>query len=286
MIKTIPTKKLTNGFEMPVLGLGTWMMGEYPDLKVTEIKSVEMAINSGISHIDTAESYAQGGAEEIVGQAIKNFDRKKIFLVSKVAKNNLSFEDVIAAAKGSLKRLGVDYLDLYLVHKPNLEIPIAETMKAMNWLKKEGWIKNIGVSNFNIKRLEEAQSLCDSKIVANQLHLNLVVRETEKAGLVDYCQKNDMLFVAWRPLQTEGILGNPPKVMEEMMSKYQKTAAQIALNWLISQNNVVAITKMGSQEHLDENLKAVGWQMETADIERLRKEFPNQRMVSDVVPLI
>lgn len=287
----IPTKKLNNGFEMPVFGLGTWMMGgdrqrnpNNDDKK--DIESIQMAIESGITHIDTAEKYAEGHAEELVGEAIKNYDRSKLFVVSKVDKINLKYDSVINSAKNSLKRLRTDYLDLYLIHFPNPEISISETMQAMDFLKKEGLIRNIGISNFNIGRIKEAQSYSNNKIVANQLHLNLMYREPEIAGLIDYCQQNDMMFIAWRPVQKGMILSKDIPIMNEMCQKYNKTPAQIAINWLISQDNIVTLSKMGKPEHLEENLGALDWQISKEDIEKLRKEFPNQQSISDAVPLI
>lgn len=275
---------------MPVYGLGTWQMGgrferDLNNDDAADIQAVKKAIDLGVTHIDTAEKYAEGHAEELVGEAIKGYSRTKIFLVSKVGSNHLRHDDLLNSAERSLKRLGVDYLDLYLLHSPSLEIPIQETMKAMDKLLADGLIKNMGVSNFSIERLKEAQSLTRNKIVANQLHYNLLVREAERKGLVEYCQANDVMFIAWRPVQ-KGILTEAGiAVLDGMVKKYQKTPAQIAINWLISQDNVITLSKTSSPGHLKENLGALGWQMEEADIEILRKEFPNQLEVSDAVPL-
>ena len=170
-----------------------------------DITAIRAAIEMGITHIDTAERYAERHAEELVGQAIKGYDRTKLFIVSKVSPEHLRYEDVIASAKESLERLQTEYLDLYLVHIPNPEIPIEETMRAMDVLLAKGLVKNIGVSNFTIERPEEAQSHTKNRIVANQLHLNLIFREPERKGLLEYCQKNDVMFVAWRPVQ-KGLL--------------------------------------------------------------------------------
>lgn len=287
----IPTKKLRCGFRMPVFGLGTWMMGgdkiRNPDNDdKANIRAIKNAIDVGITHIDTAENYAEGHVEELIGEAIKGYNRAKLFLVSKVDKSNLRSNDLINACKNSLKRLQTDYLDLYLIHAPNSEIPIEETMKAMDFLLEKGLIRNIGISNFNIERTQKAQACTKSKIVANQLHYNLIYREVERKSFVSYCQENDIMLIAWRPIQ-KGILaqkGTP--ILDKMAAKYNKTPAQIAINWLISQENVVTLSKMGKKEHLEENLGALGWQMEKEDIEKLRKEFPNQEDVSDVAPLV
>lgn len=251
----------------------------------TDINAIKEAIKSGVNHIDTAELYGNGHAEELVAQAIKDILRTKIFITSKVHSPNLTYQGVINSAKKSLERLKVDYFDLYLVHQPDLEVPIAETMKAMDELVDNGLTKYIGVSNFNVKRLIEAQACAKHKIVLDQVHYNLEIREAERVGLVEYCQKNDIILSAWRPLQKGTFINKKIAILDEMCQKYKKTPAQISLNWLISQVNVIAICKMRHIEHLKDNLGSLGWQMEKADIEKLGKEFPNQQDISDRFPL-
>lgn len=287
----IPTKKLKNGFEMPVYGLGTWEMGGRKEADPNnddqaDIKAIKYAIDSGITHIDTAENYANGHSEELIGKAILGYDRNKLFIVSKVGRTKLKYNDLLQSANESLHRIGTDYLDLFLIHAPSLEIPIEESMRAMNKLYTDGKIKNIGVSNFTVERFIEAQKYSDKKIVANQLHLNLRFRETEKRGLIKFCQENDVMFIAWRPVQKGVILDRSIKIINEMCMKYNKTPSQIAINWLISQDNVVTLSKTRNKLHLEENLGAIGWQLENVDIERLRSEFPDQQDISDTVPLV
>ena len=287
----IPTKKLKSGFEMPVFGLGTWRMGgdmvyNPQNDDEADIQAIKNAIDKGITHIDTAQNYAEGHAEKLVGKAIKGYNRSKLFIVTKLHKGNLAYNDVLSTFEESLKRLDTDYVDLLLIHAPNLEIPLKETISAMDKLVKDGLVKYIGVSNFALPRLKEAQRLSKNPIVTNQVHYNLIYREPEITGLLDYCQQNDVLLTAWRPVQ-KGILtqkGTP--IVDEICQKYQKTPAQIAINWLISQSNVVTLSKMGDQKHLEENLGAIGWTMKEIDIERLQKEFPNQQNISDRVPLV
>jgi diketogulonate reductase-like aldo/keto reductase len=286
----IPTKKLKSGFEMPVYGLGTWQMGgrETRDPNNdddADIQAIKRAINLGITHIDTAESYADGYTEVLVGKAIKDYQREKLFLVSKVKVIHLKYDDLIASCKASLRRLNTSYLDIYLIHFPNPDIPIEETMRAMNTLFEQGLIKNIGVSNFNINEIEKAQSYTKNKIVASQLHLNLKYREAEKKGVLKYCQKHDMMFIAWRPLQKGVLLQHDESIVIELAKKYYKTPTQIAINWLISQDNVVTLSKTRNIEHLKENLGAVDWKMDKEDIEKLRNNYPNQENISDAVPL-
>ena len=286
----IPVKKLQNGFSMPVFGFGTWQIGgdtrrnPFNDDR-GQTKALVRAIEAGVTHIDTAERYAAGHAEEIVSLAIKNFDRKKLFIVSKVWPNHLKFEDVLKSTRGSLKRLKTDYLDLYLIHMPNHAIPIAETMKAMDKLKNEGLIKNIGVSNFSVASLQEAQNATENKIVVNQVHYNLIYREPESSGLLTYCQKNDIIIEAWRPVEKGMLAGGGIPLLDTLCRKYKKSPVQIAINWLISQKNVVTLAKMVEEKHLRENLAALDFEMEKKDIEKLRQDFPGQKSISSAVPL-
>lgn len=287
----IPIKTLKNGFSMPVFGLGTWQMGgrlerDFENDDKADIKAIENAINSGVTHIDTAEMYANGYSETLVGNAISAFKREDLFLVSKVSPANLNYKNVISSAKNSLKRLNTSYLDLYLIHGPNPEIPIKETMEALDFLKSEGLIRHIGVSNFSKERLFEAQKYTKNKIVVNQLHYNLKFREPQRTGLLEYCQKNDVMLVAWRPFQKGLLLEEKNVLMDEICKKYHKTPAQIGINWLISQENVVTLSKMRNESHLIENLEALTWQMEKEDIEKLDKFYPDQQDVSDVCQLI
>lgn len=287
----IPVKTLKNGFSMPVFGLGTWQMGgrlerDFENDDKADIEAIKNAINNGITHIDTAEIYADGYSETLVCRAISEYKRENLFLVSKAQAKNLSYKDLINSAKNSLKRLNTPYLDLYLLHRPNPEIPIQETMKALDFLKKEGLIHNIGVSNFSKERLIEAQKYTENKIVVNQVHYNLKFREPQRTGLLEYCQKNDVMLIAWRPFQKGLLLEEKNILMDEMCQKYNKTSAQIGINWLISQENVVTLSKMRNKNHLIENLEALNWQMEKEDVEKLNKFYPDQQDVSDVIPLI
>lgn len=296
----IPTKKLNNGFEMPVFGFGTWTMGENKDNTYNynqknndknDIAAIQAAINLGITHIDTAEAYADGHAEKLVSQALKNFERSKLFIVSKVKFDNLNYKGVKSALLASLQRLEIKSLDLYLMHRyPGSDERLKECLKAMAELKEEGLIKNIGISNFNTRHTAQAQEWSKYPIAATQVHFSLRFREPEADGLLEYCQKNDIMLIAWRPLgmgtAKRGRL-EPDNVslLTEISKKYNKTVTQIALNWLISQPNVVTLVKSTDPKHIKENLGAVGWQMEPEDIERLRKEFPDQKIISDTVPL-
>lgn len=284
----IPVKTLKSGFCLPVYGLGTWQMGgrNEPDSSKDEeeIAAIQSAIDHGITHIDTAESYGGGHAEEIVGKAIKDYDRNTLFIASKVSAWNQSYDKLLAACEASLKRLETDYLDLYLLHRyPEAGIPIAETMKAMDRLVQEGIVRNIGVCNLTVNRFKEVQKHTKNKVVCNQIHYSVDCREAEITNIIDFCQQNDVLVVAWGPLE-KGLL-EKAEILHELAKKYNKTPYQIALNWLITQDNVVTIPKTSNIKHLDENLGAIGWKMDKSDRQRLTEKFPNQKAVSDRVPL-
>jgi diketogulonate reductase-like aldo/keto reductase len=286
----IPSKKLKNGFSLPVLGYGTWRMagGELRDYHYddeSDISSLQNAIAQGVTHIDTAEMYARGHAEEIVGTAIHKFDRKKLFIATKVWKTHLHHDDVLAACEKSLKRLQVSYIDLYFLHMPDSSVPIKETVSAMDKLKSQGLVKNIGICNANVETLQKVQETSSYKIVCNQVHYNLLVREPERSGLLQYCQFSDILLSAWRPLE-KGSIANPNnQLLQNMCKKYNKTPIQIALNWLISQENVVTITKMSGDRHQKENLGSIGWNLHSSDIEIIRREYPEQVAISPAVSL-
>ena len=284
----VPWKSLKNGFAIPVLGQGTWRMGgvDTPDTANddADIAAIRRGIATGLCHIDTAEMYAGGHAEELVGIAMKGqgIRRADYFLTDKVWKTHLRYDDVLRAAEASLKRLGTAYIDLYLIHQVNPDVPEEETIRAMNRLKREGVIRHIGVSNFSEERLKRAQAASDAPIVANQLHYNLRIREIEQCGLLDYCRSQDIMVIAWRPLR--GLDLALPLIVA-LAEKYGKTPSQIALNWLLYQENVVTITKAANPLHLAENMGALGWALEKEDAERLRREYPAEA-VSDAVPLI
>ena len=284
----IPTKKLTTGFELPVYGLGLWQMGGRWEADASndaqEIEAIRAAIDAGITHIDTAESYGDGHAEELLGKALESYDRTKLFIASKVSKDNQSYEDLHRSFEASLKRIGTDYLDLYLLHRfPLPGTDLKGTMRAMDELVEQGKVKHIGVCNMTPNRFNAVQALTRNKLVCNQVHYNVQYREIEKSGVLQDAQDNDVMIVAWRPLQ-KGILPETP-LLNELAKKYDKTSSQIAINWLISQQNVVTICKTSDVGHLKENLGAVGWTMDAKDVELIRQEFPDQQLVSDAVPL-
>ncbi len=289
-MNNIPTKKLNNGFEIPVLGFGTWFMGgsferesNYDESR--DIEAIKKTIELGGYRFDTAEMYAKGYSEEILGKALKYYDRSKLFITSKVSPANLGYDNVISSCKASLARLQMDYLDLYLIHAPNPEISIEETMKAFDYLKEQGLIKNIGVCNFNIERLQEVQSKTQNKIVLNQVHYNLIFREPALKGVIKYCQENDIFIEAWRPIQQGSLAKKGIEITDKLCEKYNKTPAQIAMNWLISQKNVITLTKASNIKHLEEDIGSADWSMSEEDVLLLINDYPIQLDRSNAVQL-
>lgn len=279
-------KRLPHGTKIPVLGLGTWGIGGERGTDTTydkeNIYAIKTAIELRITHIDTAEMYGHGHSEELVGQAISGFNRKDLFITTKLLPEHLRYDDVFTSAEGSLRRLKTDYIDLYLIHMPNPEIPIQETMRALDLLVEQGLIKFIGVSNFSVGQMKEAEKYAQNKIVADQIEYNLLVRNQQgmftrdmESKIIPYCQENDILVIAYKPLE-RGRLARPGfKVLDELAGKYNKTQSQIAINWLVSKKRVVTISKAAKVEHLEENLGAIGWKLGPEDMSKLDNEFSN-----------
>ncbi len=270
-------KKIAGGVEISALGLGTYRMGEGRAAGTSDdegdVEALRLGIELGITHIDTAERYASGHSEEVVADAIEPFERRDLFITTKVWHDHLEHDDLIASMEASLKRLRQDYVDLYLVHWPNPDVPLEETMRALEYCAEEGYTRLIGVSNFSTELVAEAQShLKEHTLVANQVHYNLEEQEP-RAELLPYCRVNDIVLVAYTPLARGKLTrpGNP--VLDELAEQYGKTQAQVSLNWLISQENVVAIPKASNPVHLRDNLGAVGWKLDEDDQQRLVVAF-------------
>jgi diketogulonate reductase-like aldo/keto reductase len=285
---TIPSKKLANGFELPVYGLGLWEMGGRGTADYSqderEVAAIRAALERGVTHFDAAEKYGAGHAEELLGRAAEGFARDGLVIATKVAGVNMSYDGVRLAAERSLQRLKMDYLDLYILHEmPAPGLTLAEAVRALDELVDEGVVRQIGVSNFSPAQFESAQKLSRHKLVCNQVHYNLAFREVELGGVLKQCQDADAFVVAYRPLKKAGFAG--AAVVAELAKKYGRTPAQVAINWLVSQDHVVTICKTSDVAHLEENLGALDWTMEPGDVERLRQEYPDQQSVSDVAPL-
>ncbi len=242
---------------LPVIGLGTWEMGGgiSPDLSNDKesIRAIVKAVELGMTHIDTAEYYGSGHTEELVGKALKEIGRDKVFLTSKVWPNHLKMKDMLKSIEGSLKRLGTDHLDLYLIHWPPEDISITEAVKNINAALERGYTRYIGVSNFSVTQLKEAME-ASKAIVCNQVRYNIEDREIERSGLLDFCQKNGISVVAYSPLNRMGMSMTASK-LQKIAKDRNATPAQIALAWLVKKD-VFAIPKAISEKHLVENARA------------------------------
>ncbi len=239
-----------------------------------DIAAIRAAFDAGITHIDTAEIYAAGHTEELVGEAIADLPREKLFITSKVATYHLRYDQVLAAAEGSLKRLGLKYLDLYLIHGPDPEVPLKETMRAMAKLREQGLIRNIGVSNFIPELIAEAQKFCSYRIVNNQINYSLEARGHDEVGTLEYCAKNQILVMAYRPLAKGVFSVEGQQMLQKLGQKYQKPPLAVALNWVLGKPNVVALVKTSNPQHLRENLVALGWRLDSEDEQALDERFP------------
>jgi len=255
----------TTGEKVSAIGIGTWKMGSDPE---GDIGSIRLALDSGVNLVDTAEMY---GTEPIAGKAIAG--RKGVFIATKVSPHHFRHDDVIRACDESIRKLGVSHIDLYQLHWPNSSIPISETMRAMEELKDSGRIRHIGVSNFSVKEFEEAQSaLKGSRIVSNQVEYSVLVREPE-GELLDYCARNGVTLIAYSPLARGALHQKKYAKLAELLGdigrEYEKSAEQVALNWLIGKKPVVAIPKSSSAEHTRDNVGAADFELSSEDMGRI-----------------
>jgi diketogulonate reductase-like aldo/keto reductase len=265
------------GVKIPKIGLGTWGMGgkQIEDKTWDEetIIAIRMAIDLGISHIDTAEYYGAGHCEELVGKAIQPYRRESLFITTKVWRTNLHYDNLIKSMKASLNRLRQDYVDLFLIHWPNYQIPLRETMKALERCVEEGYTKYIGVSNFSAKLIQDAQKLLKEQyIIADQVEYSLLDQKP-RTNLLPYLRNTNRILIANSPL-AKGILTKiNQKTLMDIAEKYMKTPAQIALNWVASQENVVAIPKSTNPIHLLEFVDSINWRLKMEDNLFLSQSF-------------
>jgi diketogulonate reductase-like aldo/keto reductase len=248
----IPTRKLKTGDEIPVIAYGTWDIAEE---NVGE--KVEIALKAGYNHIDTAEGYHN---EAGIGEVLKDYDREDLFITSKVLPSNLNYESVIKACERSLEKLGIDYLDLYLIHWPNPAISLRETLQAMKYLSDQGMVKNIGVSNFSAYQLKVALKITQVPITVNQVEFHPWLYQKE---LLEVCDQNDVVLEASAPLARTEVLKD--ETIVKLADKYDKSPAQIVLKWEL-QKGIVPLPKSKSKAHIEENLKLFDWELQAEDM--------------------
>jgi diketogulonate reductase-like aldo/keto reductase len=255
---------------IPKLGFGTWKIGgsSYADPKLDSVSlaALRSALEVGYLHFDTAEMYASGHTEELLGRAVREsgIDRKTLFIASKVMPSHLRFDDVLKACETSLKRLRMEYIDLYLIHWPQAGMKLEETFRALNKLVRDEKIRHLGVSNFNLKLLQQSRELCETPLVTNQVPYSLSERSYVRNGVLEYCQQNDILLTAYEPVD-KGRL-NVNQALRSVAEAHNATPHQIALTWLIVQPRVITIPMSLNPGHIRDNF-------ESASIELTEEEF-------------
>jgi diketogulonate reductase-like aldo/keto reductase len=261
---------LPSGAAIPVLGMGTWHLGSGRHPADVEIAALRAGLDLGMTLIDTAELYGDGASERLVGRAIDG-RRDEVFLVSKVLPGNATFDGTIAACEASLRRLGTDRLDLYLLHWRG-SVPIEETVGAFAELKRAGLVRHWGVSNLGITEMSELVELAGGPAVeADQVLYNLTRRGIEWS-LLPWCQRNGIPIMAYTPIDQGRILGHP--VLREIALRQGGTPAQVALAWVISHAGICAIPEAGTPEHVRENFEALGIVLDQGDLMELDAAFP------------
>jgi diketogulonate reductase-like aldo/keto reductase len=269
-----------SGVTIPVLGLGTWGIGGFGSRLLggeeADVQALRLGLDLGMRFIDTAEMYASGHSEEVVAKAVKG-EREKAFIATKVSPEHLSYDGVLNSCNASLRRLETKYVDLYQVHWPNTRIPISETMKAMEHLVEQGKVRYVGVSNFSVEQTREAQeALSKNALASNQVEYSLVNRSIED-DLLPYCAKERITVIAYSPIArgriAQGGRSGQWRMLDQVSAKYNKTRAQVALNWLLAKRPVVAIPKAASLEHVRENGGAAGWRLSEEDQTALSEAF-------------
>jgi diketogulonate reductase-like aldo/keto reductase len=263
---------LAGGEEIPVLGVGTWGLAERPRDRREEIAALQMAVDLGMTVIDTAEMYAGGAAEELIADALGD-RRREIFLVSKVLPQHATRRGTVSACDASLRRLNTDHLDLYLLHWRGT-VPLDETLAAFEDLERQGKIRHWGVSNFDVDDMEEVVSLtanADANVASNQVLYNLTRRGIEY-DLLPWCRKRRIAIMAYSPIE-RGRLANDA-TLKAIARRLDATPAQVALAWVLQQQGVVAIPKAAHVEHVREDRGALEIQLSSEDMSELDDAFP------------
>jgi diketogulonate reductase-like aldo/keto reductase len=281
MTGTIPHVKLASGTLVPALGQGTWYMGEDARQRKLEVEALQCGIELGMTLIDTAEMYADGGAEEVVGEAI-NGRRDDVFLVSKVLPYNASSEGTIAACERSLKRLGTEKIDLYLLHWRG-RYPLEETLSAFEKLQQAGKVAAWGVSNFDVADMKELTAVTGGKAVAtNQILYNLIRRGPE-FDLMPWCAGQKIPLMAYSPIEQGRLLGN--SVLHEVADEIGVSPAAVALAWTMRNGDVIAIPKTSKLGHVRENRNAADIKLTEEQLTLLDRTFapPTRKTVLEML---
>lgn len=270
------TVRLKDGGLMPALGQGTWHMGDHKNTEGQEIESIRLGISLGMTLLDTAEMYGEGASERMLGKAIAPLRREELFLVSKVYPWNAGRDNIFKSCENSLKRLGTDYLDLYLLHWPG-SVPLGETVECMERLVADGKIARWGVSNFDTDDMEKLFSVPGGeKCAVNQVLYHLGSRGVEY-GLLPWLRGHEVAMMAYCPVAQGGILGRQllmDKTLNEIAGAHGITVIQLLLAFALRRQDVAAIPKAGTPQHTRENAKAGEIRLADAEWERIEAAFP------------
>ena len=280
---TLPSVTLPGSETLPSIGLGTWRMGESASRRAADIAAVRSALDIGYRVIDTAEMYGEGGAETVVGQAIADalrvgtLNRSELFIVSKVYPQNASAAGVAAACERSLKRLGLDHLDAYLLHWRGA-VPLAETVAGFESLRDRGRIRHWGVSNFDVDDLEElVGTSCGDRCAVNQIYYSLTQRGPA-FDLLPWQAGRALPTMAYSPIDQGALVRSKPLL--SLAERRGVTPAQLALAWLVDQPGVMAIPKAANELHQRENLEALAVSLDASDRAALDAAFAPPRRKS------
>ena len=260
---------LPSGESIPSMGLGTWHMGERIGNPKTEVDALVRGLDLGAALIDTAEMYARGGAERVVGSAIKG-RRDEVFIVSKILPHNASFDGTIRACENSLQRMEIESIDLYLLHWPGNH-PLEYTVSAFEQLKTDGKIRHWGVSNFDTSDMQELYGIPEGKnCQINQVLYNLSRRGIEW-DLLPWCRSMGLPIMAYSPIEQGRLLEN--KKLKALASEIGVSAAQLSIAWSIRNNDIITIPKASNLEHVSQNIEAWTIKLESAILDELDKLF-------------
>ena len=265
-----PVTKLPCGQDVPTLGIGTWRMGEDRRSFDAEVAALKLALDLGVTLIDTAEMYGSGGSERVVAEAVRN-RRDGVFIVSKVLPSNASRTEVATACERSLDNLSTDRIDLYLLHWRGA-VPLAETVEAFERLKRQGKIRYWGVSNFDTDDMEELTlSAQGSNCQTNQVLYNLARRGPEY-DLIPWSRRRGMPLMAYSPVE-QGRLARNAR-LDAVAARHGATPAQVALAWVLAQPGVIAIPKAVKPDHIRQNVAAAKLRLGAEDLAELDRAFP------------
>jgi diketogulonate reductase-like aldo/keto reductase len=266
----IRSTKLSSGESVPVLGQGTWHLAEGRHPREEEMLALRVGLDLGMTLIDTAEMYADGGAEELVGEAIAG-RREEVFLVSKVLPQNATRTGTITACERSLRRLRTDRVELYLLHWRE-SVPLHETVEAFQELVQKGKIRHWGVSNFDVSDMRELVALpFGTDVSTDQVLYNLNRRGIEY-DLLPWCSKHNIPIMAYSPIEQGRMLRHPTLV--GIANRHDAAPAQVALSWVLRLDKIIAIPGSGSAQHTRENRAALDIRLTERDLKELDRAFP------------